>query len=63
MRGAPIDPARRYSVALNDLLLSDGEVNLAHLTRTNPQIRGALELRDIRHVVIDELKRGRLPSS
>ncbi len=57
--GGPIVPTRRYEVAINDFLLSGGEINLGYLTRTNPQVHGVVELRDIRHVVIDELKRGR----
>lgn len=55
--GKPIDPARRYSVAIVDFLLTGGEVNLAYLTRANPQVHDLRELRDIRRAVIDELKR------
>lgn len=57
VKGAPIDPARRYRVALNDFLLTGGEINLAYLSRTNPQVHDVVELRDIRHAVIDELQR------
>jgi len=56
--GGPLDPGRRYRVALNDFLLTGGEVNLGYLTRAQPQVHDVRELRDIRHVVIDELKRG-----
>ena len=52
-----IDPARRYTVAMTDFLLSGGETNLGYLTRTNPQVRDVQELRDIRRVVIEELGR------
>lgn len=53
--GKPLEPARRYRVAINDFLLSGGEVNLAYLTRSNPQVHDIVERRDIRHAVIDEL--------
>lgn len=53
----PIDPARRYSVALPDFLLTGGEINLGFLTRANPQVRDVVDLRDIRRAVIDELAR------
>ncbi len=56
--GRPIDPARRYRVAINDFLLSGGEINLAYLSRANPQVHDVVELRDIRRAVIDELQRG-----
>jgi len=55
VQGQPIDPARRYSVALTDFLLSGGETNLGFLTRTNPQVHDVTELRDIRRVVIVKL--------
>jgi 5'-nucleotidase / UDP-sugar diphosphatase len=54
--GQALDPAARYRVALNDFLLSGGEVNLGFLTRKHPQVRDLRELRDIRRVVIEELK-------
>lgn len=57
VRGAPIDPVRRYAVALNDFLLSGGEVNLGFLTRSNPQVHDIVEGRDVRLALIDELKR------
>jgi 5'-nucleotidase len=55
--GKPLEPARRYRVAINDFLLTGGEVNLGYLTRTNPQVHDIVEKRDIRHAVIDELSR------
>jgi 5'-nucleotidase len=60
VQGRPIDPTRRYAVALNDFLLTGGEVNLGYLTRTNPQVRDVVELRDMRRAVIDELGRRRI---
>jgi len=54
--GRPLDPAARYRVALNDFLLSGGEINMGFLTRSNPQVHDLRELRDIRRAVIDELK-------
>ena len=58
VQGKPIEPARRYTVALTDFLLSGGEANLGFLTRGNPQVNDVAELRDIRRAVIDELRRG-----
>jgi 5'-nucleotidase/UDP-sugar diphosphatase len=57
--GAPaaIDPAARYTVAISDFLLTGGEANLGFLTRANPEVSDVADLRDIRMVVIDELKR------
>ncbi len=57
VQGRPIEPARRYAVALNDFLLTGGETNMGFLTRANPQVRDVVELRDIRRVVIEELAR------
>ncbi len=52
-----IDPAAHYTLAIADFLLTGGEANLGFLTRDNPEISDIQELRDIRLVVIDELKR------
>jgi 5'-nucleotidase len=57
VQGKAIDPARRYTVALPDFLLSGGETNLGFLTRANPQVHDVQELRDIRHVVIENLRK------
>lgn len=54
--GKLLDPAARYRVALTDFLLTGGEVNLGFLTRDNPQVQDVRELRDVRRVLIDELK-------
>jgi 5'-nucleotidase len=56
VKGKAIDPAARYTVALPEFLLTGGEMNMGYLTRTNPGVRDVVELRDIRRVVIDELK-------
>ena len=57
VQGRPIEPARRYTVALNDFLLTGLETNLGYLKRDHPQVHDVVELRDIRRVVIDELSR------
>jgi 5'-nucleotidase len=57
VQGRAIDPAGRYTVALPDFLLSGGETNLGFLTRAHPLVRDVQELRDIRRVVIEELRR------
>ena len=54
--GQPLDPARRYTVAIADFLLTGGEVNLGFLTRAHPQVRDVQERRDIRRVSIDVLR-------
>jgi 5'-nucleotidase len=55
--GAPVEDARFYRVVLPDFLLSGNEVGLGFLTRQHPDVRIVGELRDIRQVLIDELKR------
>jgi 5'-nucleotidase len=52
-----IDPEARYTLAICDFLLTGGEANLGFLTRDNPGITNVTELRDVRLVLIDELKR------
>jgi 5'-nucleotidase len=52
-----IDPEARYTLAISDFLLTGGEANLGFLTRDNPGITNVTELRDVRLVLIDELKR------
>jgi 5'-nucleotidase len=54
--GKPLDPTASYRVALTEFLLSGGEVNMGFLTRNHPQVHDVRELRDIRRVVIEELK-------
>lgn len=55
--GQPIDPARRYTVATTDFLLTGRERGLAYLAPNNPDMGPITEYRDIRMVVIDELRR------
>jgi len=55
--GQPIDPARRYVIAITDFLLTGREVNLGFLSRDNPDVSDVTELRDVRLALIDELKR------
>lgn len=54
---APLDPARRYRVVITDFLVSGGEQNLGYLKEGNPGLKILGTLRDVRLVVIDELKR------
>jgi 5'-nucleotidase/UDP-sugar diphosphatase len=56
VQGKPLDPARRYGVAITDFLLSGGETNMGFLTMTNPNVHDVQELRDVRLVLIDELR-------
>jgi 5'-nucleotidase/UDP-sugar diphosphatase len=55
--GQPIDPARAYTVGTTDFLLTGREKGLDYLAPGNPGLGAIRELRDIRMVVIDELKR------
>ena len=55
--GQPIDPTRRYTVAIAEFLLTGGEAKLDFLKRTNPQVHDVEEFRDVRSAVIDELRR------
>lgn len=57
LNGAPIDPAKVYTVGISDFLMTGGEANLAYLTRTATGVRGVTELRDVRMAVMDELKK------
>ena len=54
---AVIEPGGRYTLAITDFLLTGGETNLGFLTRDNAEITNVTELRDVRHALIDELKR------
>jgi 5'-nucleotidase len=54
--GAPLDPSRRYAVAMPEFLLSGLETRMAFLTRTNPGVHDVREFRDIRLAVIDALR-------
>ena len=55
--GKPLDPVGHYSVVLPDFLVSGGEQNLGFLNPQNPALKVLRTLRDVRLVVIDELKR------
>lgn len=55
--GQPIDPMRAYRAAMPDFLLTGGEMRLAFLTRTNPQVQDVREHRDMRAPFIEELRR------
>ena len=54
---APIDTLRRYRVVTSDFLVSGGEQNLGYLSERNPGLKPIRTLRDVRLVLIDELKR------
>ena len=56
VRGAPLDPSRRYTVALTDFLISGGETNLGYLTRNNPAVHEVRDLGDVRAAVITEIR-------
>jgi 5'-nucleotidase len=54
--GPPIVPSARYTVALNDFLLTGAEANLGFLVRSNPRVRDVEEFRDVRQALIEELR-------
>jgi 5'-nucleotidase len=54
---APLDTLRRYRVVTSDFLVSGGEQNLGYLSERNPGLKPIRTLRDVRLVLIDELKR------
>ena len=56
--GQPIDPARRYIVAMPEFLLTGGEARMGFLTRDNPQVHDVQAYSDIRFALINELKKG-----
>ena len=55
--GAPLDPARTYRVAINDFLLTGLEQNLAYLKDGNPGLKVVRTHRDVRLVLMDELRK------
>ncbi len=55
--GAPLDPARRYKVAINEFLLTGKETKLDFLTRQNPGVTNVAPHIDLRKALIAELKR------
>ncbi len=54
--GAPIDPARRYTVATTDFLLTGKEKGLGYLAPGNAGLGPITNYRDIRQAVIDRLR-------
>ena len=56
VKGKPLEPGARYTVAATDFLLSGGETNLGFLTRTNPAVHDVQDLRDVRMALISELR-------
>ena len=56
VQGQPIDPRRRYTIAVPEYLLTGGERNLGFLNRGNPQVHDVQEFSDIRQAVIAELQ-------
>ena len=54
---ASLDTLRRYRVVTSDFLISGGEQNLGYLSERNPALKLIRTLRDVRLVLIDELKR------
>ena len=56
VNGRPIDPAARYTIGVPEFLMTGGESRLDFLTRTSPQIVSVEDFRDIRVVIMDELR-------
>ena len=55
VNGKPLDPAATYSVAMPEFLMTGQEARMPFLTRD--RVRGVEDRRDIRLVLIDELRR------
>jgi 5'-nucleotidase len=55
--GVPLDPARRYKVAINGFLLTGREINLDPLTCESPDVTNVADHVDIRRALITELQR------
>ena len=60
VNGKPLDPAAAYSVAMPEYLMTGQESRMSFLTRD--RMRGVEDRRDIRLVLIDELRRRFKPS-
>lgn len=56
VNGKPIDPAGRYSIGVPEFVMTGGESRLEFLTRTSPGVHDVQEFRDIRLVVMEELR-------
>jgi 5'-nucleotidase len=57
VNGKALDPVSDYTIGVPEFLLTGGETRMDFLTRASPQVRGVQEFRDIRMVVMDELRR------
>ena len=55
--GKPLDQAARYTVAMPEFLLTGLESRMDFLTRTSPGVHDVREFRDVRFVVMDEIRR------
>jgi 5'-nucleotidase len=55
--GEPIDPEATYRVAITDFLITGRETGLGYLTPDHPQLEVVGPRRDVRQVLIDELRR------
>ena len=55
--GKPLDREKTYRIALDEFLLTGNEKGLQALKTGEPGVGSAVELRDIRRAVIEELKR------
>ena len=54
--GKPLDPQKIYRIAITDYLLAGKEQGLNFLTRTADGVGPVREFRDIRFVLIEEMK-------
>ncbi len=55
--GAEIDPAKSYTIAVNDFLLTGNETGFAFFKRDNPEIKVLKEHEDIRNSTIAQFKK------
>lgn len=56
IKGEPLDPSRKYRVAINEFLLSGKEKNLEFLNFNQNSVRLIARRRDIRFAVIEQLR-------
>lgn len=56
IQGQPLAPPRRYRVALNDFLLTGGEIGLDFLSPRHPGLTVIAQKRDIRFALIEQLR-------
>ena len=56
VNGKPIDPEARYSIGIPEFLMTGGESRMDFLNRSNSQVFEVQEFRDIRIVLMDELR-------